>query len=396
MFQYKDGRTTCSPSGSGDNASGMDVQKSTATRLSENRTVTGEEWNQARALGRQVIRAVDDRAAIVSQRGLDAAFCLPAANWGPDSPNDYLDAYRLLRPLDWNEVRHLRFRSQVFSGFNLLLMRRGAGLGSTLPVPSDLQIAPEPPTSLIHHWERITRDLPDARIYRAPCALGEIGWRIDDRIVNEDVLVYQERMTLLHETGVLDWLQRLGRPPRILEIGAGYGALAYAITSALPKCQYTICDLPESLLFSGLYLKIAGQRRVTLFPERATTLQRLFPRLVSSVKQPGAIELVPNYLFGDLVDARRSYDLVINVLSMSEMSEHQIETYGRGIAALIGQNGMFFEQNQNNKHMPGLTYAADVLNNVLEFRQAITTDIPLTQGTPSIWACNDPAARLKG
>ena len=41
---------------------------------------------------------------------------------------------------------------------------------------------------------------------------------------------------------------------------------------------------------------------------------------------PG-VTLLPNYRFSDLITAGLNFDLVINTLSMSEMSHHQVRTY---------------------------------------------------------------------
>jgi hypothetical protein len=332
------------------------------------------EWIEARRLGCEIIAAVEDRAAIIAERNLDPAFCLPAANWAPDAPNDYLDAYRLLRTLDWNEVRHLRLRCQNFSGFSLLHMRTSQGLRSTVPVPKDLHIDPEPPAETLDYWRKLTQGLPTRRVFHPPCALGEIGWRIDDGVImNYETCVYQERLTLLHRSGILDWLEQLDRPPRILEIGAGHGALACALMSTFPECQYTICDLPESLLFSGLYLTLAARLRCALLSRVAAPIQ-------------GVIELVPNYLFEDICAAHRSYDLAINVLSMSEMSEEQVNCYGRGIAAMLGSEGVFFEQNQDDRPR-ALGFVANVLTDMFPtLRKVVANDIPLTQGRPHLWS----------
>jgi len=81
------------------------------------------------------------------------------------------------------------------------------------------------------------------------------------------------------------------QPPDVLEaVGAGgHGALACALTSIFPKAQYTICDLPESLLFSGLYLSLAAKRQVRVLAAADVAEENL--------AQPSAtIELVPNYL----------------------------------------------------------------------------------------------------
>jgi SAM-dependent methyltransferase len=352
-----------------------------ATKLSDNRQPTAEEWRLARVLGAEIIAMADEREAVIESRGLDRAFCIADANWGPTSRNDYLNAYRLLRPLDWNEVRLLRFRCQIFSGWNMLhrdIVR--LAIRATHPVPDDPELPPEPPDYLSAHWRVLTHDLPEHRRFRPPLALGELGWRHPDEpgIFSYEICVYQERITLLHRAGVLDRLASLGRPPSILEIGAGYGALATALTQALPSAHYTICDLPESMLFSGLYLNLAARRHVT--PMRA--IGRGFP---------AAVELVPNYLFSAIANSGRDYDLVINTLSMSEMSDYQIATYGHGIRRLLGDQGLFFDQNHNNRHV-GLTDALDVLREIFPFGASIDTgELPITQGPARLWANRDPA-----
>jgi hypothetical protein len=290
-----------------------------------------------------------------------------------------------MRTLDWNEIRHLRFRCQVFSGFNLLHMRTSQGLKSTFPVPEDPRLDPEPPEGNVAYWRALTQKVPVEHIFQPPNALGEIGWIVPDHggsFVNYETCVYQERITLLTIAGVIGHLIKLGRPPRILEIGGGHGALACALTSIFPKAQYTICDLPESLLFSGLYLSLAAKRQVRVLAAADVAEENL--------AQPSAtIELVPNYLFGDLVGADRRYDLAINTLSMSEMSEHQILTYGRGLKPMIGETGMFFEQNQDNRHV-GMAFAETVLSNLFPVGRRIKTDeLPVTQGSPNLWSNRD-------
>jgi putative sugar O-methyltransferase len=134
---------------------------------------------------------------------------------------------------------------------------------------------------------------------------------------------------------------------RILEIGGGYGALASALLATFPRCEYCICDLPESLLFSGLYLAMTREDGIAL-RQVGDANGLMAPR----------VNLTPNYLF-DRLDGH--FDLVINTLSMSEMSNHQIEHYARDISKLIGSTGIFFEQNQDNRHMPRLTYSKPIL-----------------------------------
>ena len=107
----------------------------------------------------------------------------------------------------------------------------------------------------------------------------------------------------------------------MLEIGGGYGALAWYIQEAVPGVSYTMVDLPESLVYSAIYL---------------------------DVLHPGSTRFLANYEFPDMLHRAEACDLVINTLSMSEMSEQQIRAYCVGIRKLVGAHGAFFEQNQDN------------------------------------------------
>jgi hypothetical protein len=358
---------------------------SQATTLADNRKPTESEWRAACALGREIIAAVDKRETVIAERGLDRAFSLGDANWATDAPNDYRTAYDIIRTLDWNEIRHLRFRCQIFSGFNLLHMKISQGMTSDFVVPENPKLDPEPPVGTLAYWRNISGAVPREHVFQPPNALGEIGWIDGDQFLNYETCVYQERITLLSIAGVLDRLAKLGRSPRILEIGGGHGALACALTEIFPQAHYTICDLPESLLFSGLYLSLAARRNVALWQDSTADIEQA---------APATVELVPNYQFSNLVTANRKYDLAINVLSMSEMSVHQVKTYGHELRRLLGTDGLFFEQNQDNRHA-NLINAEDVLREVFPHGQLIRTgSLPITQGAAHLWGNRAPSELL--
>ncbi len=180
-----------------------------------------------------------------------------------------------------------------------------------------------------------------------------------------DTIDYQERMSLLSLSGVIDRFE--GRSPRILEIGGGYGALCLGLMSALNPCQYVICDLPESLLFSGLYLTMAQRSPVRI----ATRSDDLGP------ERRNEICLLPNYL-AEVLMPEHEFDLVINTLSMSEMTPHQVMTYGLLISRAIGPSGLFFEQNHNNKHL-GLIDCREYLAPFFRDKRVIEPNIPTTR-----------------
>ncbi len=329
----------------------------------------------ARALGARINNAVRDRQAIVSSSpDIDPDFAMPAANW--DSPaNDHLKNYRLLASLTPEEIRALRFRSQNFTGNNLKTMSHavpGSSGSDSIPDGVEARWAEKIRDQVVAHWNAITRDIAANRILSAPNILGEVGWWYDGRILNVDMNDYQERMSLLSLSGVLD---RFGdQSPRILEIGGGYGALCLGLLTALKPSQYVICDLPESLLFSGLYLKLASRNTVRI----ATRESSLEP------ETEGEICLLPNSL-AEVLMPTQSFDLVINTLSMSEMSPHQVETYGAMVSKAIGSSGIFFEQNQSNKHL-GLIDCRDYLPRFFRDQRIIEPNIPTTRGAAIIWA----------
>jgi hypothetical protein len=346
-----------------------DMAQQSISGLAQNLTPPSDRWEAAQRLGRKIVAAVDQRDAIIEREGIDRRFALGDSNWAADAANDYIAAYRLLATLDWEDVRYLRFRAQCFTGFSLRAMRSGRGLRSTAPVPEDYD-------SLILHdaafagleeaWRSATVHMPPDLRIAPPAILGEAGLLIDGVIVNHDSIVYQERLNLLQSSGVIEQLRAIPHP-RILEIGGGYGALACALTTALPDARYMICDLPESLLFSGLYLTIA---------EKTVTIDSW----TSVPESRAGIRLLPNYLFDRLVATNGQFDLAINTLSLNEMSAYQIERYGNGIAALLGAGGVFFEQNQTGDK--AMTDCKSIIARHFKRRSTLPMH---SQGLPDLW-----------
>ena len=171
-----------------------------------------------------------------------------------------------MRSLEWSELRFLRLRAQFFTGYSLLHFTRERGTHSTDPIPAyfDMRIPEEPDAAIVARWDELTAGLSRKFIYAPPAMLGEVGWWRKGILLNEDTVTYQERLSLLCAANVF---KSLPAAPRIIEIGGGYGALASAITAAFPKAEYWICDLPESLLFAGLYLTLTRSTPVH-FPRK--------------------------------------------------------------------------------------------------------------------------------
>jgi hypothetical protein len=300
----------------------------------------------------------------VAELGLDPAIWLPAANWGgAELTPVYNAAFRLM---SGENLEHLRLLAQQFTGYALWGLKDGWG---TVP-PTDpgalneslLERAAQPDHGAIARCGRIRSEIPAYLHISPPAKFGEVGWIVDDVLVNYDTSAYWERVELLYRAGLLDRSAANCLRPgsRILEIGAGYGALAWYIQQAAPGARYTVLDLPESLVYSSVYLEVL---------------------------HPGATRFLPNYEFLELVQSGERFDLVINTLSMSEMSEPQVRAYCDGIRSLIGDWGYFFEQNQDNRHV-GLLNAQDIVQEYFSGRQMLggpRTAQHLDQGWANLW-----------
>jgi SAM-dependent methyltransferase len=304
--------------------------------LRDNRDLTQAEFVRLEELRERIVALVETREAYVSAYGLDPEFAVPDANWKTYPCSDFFEAYRYVATGNYAVLNRLRFWGQVFSGFRLMTLTEAKGLPSINPIPEDydnwIQVHRPDPGVYVQAYRDLAAKLPGDLLYSPPRLMGEIGWNVNGKVVSFDTYHYQSRIALLYEAGVIDFLRSRARP-RVLEIGSGYGALALALRQIVPTIRYTLCDLPESLLFSGLYLSAADAARPHVGDLR-----------LAKVAEPD-VHLLPNYMFTELLDDGSSFDLVINTWSLAEMSQRQIELYAEGVSKLIGTEGLFFDQN---------------------------------------------------
>lgn len=342
--------------------------------------LTDAEYEEARRVCLWAKQAVEDRDEYIATRKLDPNIHNPAANWSLD--NSFYDGYRALASLDYESVNMLRVFSQMFTGvFMGVKFTPGMLVPRKVPPNLDAELT-EWMSGRFYSWRHKLAALlamePQLRALKVPRIFGETGFIEHDTVVSHDTYVYTERAALLLRSGLIDRLRRKKRP-LILEIGSGYGALAAFIRQMVPDCRYICLDLPESIIFSAIYLS-------RLYPG---------PLLMTPDTDPGTLArcdtaFVPNYQFNTLVESGISVDLAINTLSMSEMADVQIEAYCLGLKSLLGDHGIFFEQNNDNRHI-GLSHAAGVIAQHFPARIRIKAPLKITQGTPHAWA-NDKAA----
>ncbi len=286
---------------------------------------------------------IDGREEYIRNHNLNPRIALPQSNW-QDRPE-----YTILQRLhdgDLDLICNLRHHFASATGYRIEKL-------DTF----------KPPDLWYYKYIGATLFIPREIVYSLPNMLGEKGWLYKGTIVNHDAYAYQERLNLMWESGIINLLKEKS-DLRILEIGAGWGGLARHLKQILPNAEYYIVDLPEILSFAMTYLRL--------------TLPHM------------NFNYVPNYQFRELSG---KFDLVINTLSMNEMSIEQVKDYAEAIKDLIGDDGLFFEQNQTKRSFDASNksfHCKEILKHYFPNRKTIRPRIiSPAHGTADIWANGD-------
>ncbi len=327
-----------------------------------------------------------------------AAIIAPDEGWHPDSqPSFELDgstknaqtSHGLLARRDRQIIRKLRFYAQAFTGYQLATLELAAGrpwIAEPLPADWDAVLArlAGRPDEAVMQYVAMAGALPAELNAAPPRKFGEIGWLMDDVIVNRDTYGYLERLCLMHENGLIDLLrERLAERGslRIIEIGAGYGGLAYQLMGLFENLRYAIIDIPESLAFSGIYLGVLCKH-----------LDNQFANAPGKIVLPSTagFTFVPNFRHSDIQIPEGGVDLIINTLSLSEMSDAQIEDYCAAGQRLMGKRGLFFEQNHQRANQGPGGFFPSYFKNLRQCGAGlIPAGYPERLGSANIWVNAD-------
>lgn len=164
-----------------------------------------------------------------------------------------------------------------------------------------------------------------------------VPWR--GLTINSDVIRHMRAISNCVTSGALAAVSRQKtRRPVVVEIGGGYGGLAYSLWPALPKgVLYIIVDLPEILLMAGAYL-IANRPslRVKVWSGEAKESNFDIDTLNTDVL------LVPDYA-AELLEGLPGIDLALCVQSFALMGSSEVSGY----AKLLGKklNGWLYSDN---------------------------------------------------
>ncbi len=187
-------------------------------------------------------------------------------------------------------------------------------------------------------WRRLASMLPKSYVEGEPRCAGEYGHEIDGMLINKNTIRNYAVIKTLHQKGIISTLLST-EAPVILEIGAGYGGLAYHLSRIVRKAKYVIVDLPETLLLAASYLTITC-------PERPLYLYDPKDIQTASTSDFSGYDfvLLPNYALRYLNNLR--FDLAINVGSFQEMNVEQLDAYLDFLKPRL--KGILYSQNQNS------------------------------------------------
>jgi hypothetical protein len=152
--------------------------------------------------------------------------------------------------------------------------------------------------------------------------LGGFGYEIDGALYNLDTLKFYEVLIGLDRSGFLDEI-REGRKT-VMEIGSGWGGLAYQFKTLFPNSTYVMVDLPMVILFSSVYLQ-------TLFPNAKVFLGDGNAESYNNINLASYdFVFIPHYAWSHLSPMK--IDLVLNTASFQEMTEEHVRGYVKQLA----------------------------------------------------------------
>ena len=185
-------------------------------------------------------------------------------------------------------------------------------------------------------WDVIGRTVPVAYFDRfEESAVGApTAFNFEGHVVSAGGIV--NALTSYRIVEACSRLGLMGRPLRILEIGAGYGQVAHQLLQQLDVETYAVCDLPENAFLTAFYLQVNHPEREALFVGTGEP---------PTGGAPGLAFAIPPHLHR----LEGSYDLVVNSYSFQEMTLESVREYVRFAAERLTPDGFLYSLNAHAK-----------------------------------------------
>jgi putative sugar O-methyltransferase len=281
-------------------------------------------------MARELVRHRDRREASVSASlpGLRAAYdrCVAFAEATRDARMDeHLSDF-------WRGI--LAERADYPSFNEMQVMRRGF----TYPIADrgkaeDLQAETAYARAA---WDVVGRSVPASYFDRfQESAVGcPTAFVFDGHVLSAGGIV--NALTAYRIVSACERLGLMGRPLRILEIGAGYGQVAHQLLQQLDVETYAVCDLPENAFLTGFYLQANHPERETRF---------VGPDEPPASVAPGLVFTIPPFL--ERIDGE--FDLIVNSYSFQEMTLDSVHEYLAFAAERLKDGGLLYSLNAHAK-----------------------------------------------
>lgn len=213
----------------------------------------------------------------------------------------------------------------------------------------------------IHQCEKFSRMLEKMRrqdqhnlFVPEPDILGGFGHIIDEHFVNFDTLRFYGDLIAMDRGGILDSFRNdKDKRKIVIEIGAGWGGFAFAFKTLFQNTTYVIFDLPQTLLFSAVYLRAT-------FPSASILLYGDKPQdILLENAQSYDFILLPHYFFENIHKIKQ-LDLAINIASFQEMTSEQVNRYTSKLFDTKCAS-LFSHNRDRSPHNPQLTTVSAIL-----------------------------------
>lgn len=183
-------------------------------------------------------------------------------------------------------------------------------------------------------WDVVGRSVPASYFDRfEESAVGcPAAFVFDGHVLSGGGIV--NALTAYRVVSACERLGLVGRPLRILEIGAGYGQVAHQLLQQLDVETYAVCDLPENAFLTGYYLQANH-------PDREAT----FVGSGEAEASGALVFTIPPFL--DRLDGE--FDLIINSYSFQEMTLDSVQEYVAFAAERLTAGGFLYSLNAHAK-----------------------------------------------
>lgn len=189
--------------------------------------------------------------------------------------------------------------------------------------------SPDSKLKIIHYLQQIIYKAYTASLYEfvAGFDANKILKNIGEPLIGNPILISYKNKLITQDlcNSVYDYYSivreiNLPKKPKIAEIGAGYGRVAYVFLSILTNSSYCIIDIPPALFIAQNYLsKVFPKEKIFKFRSFKSyeEIKKEFEESRIRFLMPHQIKLLP----------RKYFDLFINISSLHEMTREQIDDY---------------------------------------------------------------------